>query len=81
MSLFHLLMIIGIILLIFGPSRLPAAGQSIGEAVRAFKKGLHGDDAIDVTDRSLNSTAQGSQPGSVRDVGDSSGSSRHRQDS
>jgi len=42
-----LLLIIGLV--IFGPSRLPKLGRSFGDAVRAFKKGLHGDE-IDVTD-------------------------------
>ena len=33
-----LLVVIG--LLVFGPTRLPQMGKSIGEAIRGFKKGL-----------------------------------------
>lgn len=47
-SFMHLLILLVIVLLIFGPSRLPGLGKSIGEAIRGFKKGL-GDDEIDVT--------------------------------
>lgn len=44
----HLILLIGIILIFFGPSRLPGLGKSFGEAIRGFKKGLDGDE-IDVT--------------------------------
>ena len=36
----ELLLIGGILLLLFGPSKLPGLGKSIGEAIRGFKKGL-----------------------------------------
>jgi TatA/E family protein of Tat protein translocase len=40
-SLSHIL-ILGLILLIFfGPSRLPALGQSLGKAIRGFKEGIN----------------------------------------
>jgi sec-independent protein translocase protein TatA len=45
----HLLALIVIILLFFGPSKLPTLGKSMGEAIRGFKKGLNGDE-IDVTE-------------------------------
>lgn len=40
----ELLLILGIALLMFGPSRLPGLGRSMGDAIRGFKKGLEGDD-------------------------------------
>ncbi|HRK08640.1 MAG TPA: twin-arginine translocase TatA/TatE family subunit [Pseudobdellovibrionaceae bacterium] len=43
------LIIIAVILIFFGPSRLPGLGKSVGEAIRGFKKGISGDE-IDVTD-------------------------------
>lgn len=43
-SLTHLLLLAVILLLFFGPSRLPQLGQSLGKAIRDFKKGLSGDD-------------------------------------
>lgn len=46
----QLLLIAGILLIFFGPSRIPGLGKSLGEAIRGFKKGLGGDDTIDVTD-------------------------------
>ncbi len=40
-SISHLL-IVGVILLIFfGPSRLPGLGQSLGKAIRGFKEGIN----------------------------------------
>ena len=37
------LIILGAIVLIFGPSKLPKLGGAIGEAVRNLKQGLKGD--------------------------------------
>lgn len=45
----HLLALIVIILIFFGPSKLPTLGKSMGEAIRGFKKGIVGDE-IDVTE-------------------------------
>jgi sec-independent protein translocase protein TatA len=36
----ELLLILGIVLLLFGPSKLPGLGKSLGEAIRGFKKGV-----------------------------------------
>ncbi|HKG17735.1 MAG TPA: twin-arginine translocase TatA/TatE family subunit [Solirubrobacteraceae bacterium] len=46
----ELLVVLGIILLIFGPKRLPAAGRALGQGIREFKdsitsrRGRGGDD-------------------------------------
>lgn len=42
----EILLIAGIALLMFGPSRLPGLGKSLGEAIRGFKKGLNEDEAL-----------------------------------
>lgn len=49
-SFWHLIIVLVIVLLLFGPNRLPTLGKSVGEAIRGFKKGLEGDE-IDVTAR------------------------------
>jgi sec-independent protein translocase protein TatA len=36
----HLLVILVIALLVFGPKKLPELGKGLGEAIRGFKKGL-----------------------------------------
>jgi sec-independent protein translocase protein TatA len=36
----ELVVIFIIALLVFGPSKLPSFGKSLGEAIRGFKKGL-----------------------------------------
>ncbi len=40
----ELVLILGIALLLFGPSRLPGLGKSMGDAIRGFKKGIDGED-------------------------------------
>lgn len=39
----ELLLIGGIALLLFGPSKLPNLGRSLGESIRGFKKALNED--------------------------------------
>ena len=36
----HLFVVLVVVLVIFGPSRLPELGESLGRSIRAFKKGL-----------------------------------------
>ncbi len=47
----HLLIILGLALVIFGPGKLPELGRGLGKGIRDFKKAISGDDkdsAIDV---------------------------------
>lgn len=37
----ELLIVLGIILLLFGASRLPALARSLGKSTREFKQGMH----------------------------------------
>lgn len=39
-SLAHILILLVVVLIFFGPSRLPGLGQSIGKAIKGFKQGL-----------------------------------------
>lgn len=43
----ELLVILIIALVVFGPSKLPSLGKSLGEAIRGFKKGLENDSSED----------------------------------
>lgn len=45
----ELLIIVFVIALIFGAPRLPQIGDGLGRAIRNFKKGLKGENEIDVT--------------------------------
>ncbi|MFW6051875.1 MAG: twin-arginine translocase TatA/TatE family subunit [Myxococcota bacterium] len=45
----ELLIVLLIVLLVFGASRLPQIGEGLGKAVRNLKRGLSTDDDIDVT--------------------------------
>ncbi len=46
----HLLIILVIVLIIFGPGRLPEIGKGLGESIRGFKKAISGDDDKPSTD-------------------------------
>ncbi len=45
LSIGHIVIIVIVLLIFFGPSRLPALGQSIGKAIKGFKEGLNEIDA------------------------------------
>jgi sec-independent protein translocase protein TatA len=40
----ELLLILIIVIVIFGSSRIPELGKGFGEGIRNFKKGMRGDD-------------------------------------
>ena len=40
----ELLIILGIVVLLFGTTRLPQLGKGLGESIRNFRQGLHGTD-------------------------------------
>jgi sec-independent protein translocase protein TatA len=48
MSAWHMILLLVIVMIFFGPSRLPGLGKSLGEAIRGFKKGINGDEEKDV---------------------------------
>jgi sec-independent protein translocase protein TatA len=39
----HLLIILGIVLLVFGPGKLPELGRAVGDGMRELKKATNGD--------------------------------------
>ncbi len=43
----ELLVIVAIIVILFGASKIPALGKGLGEGIRNFKKGLSGDESPD----------------------------------
>ena len=56
----HLLVIVGIALLVFGPKKLPELGRGIGEGIRGFKAAIQDEEkpaskttTTIATDRSL----------------------------
>jgi sec-independent protein translocase protein TatA len=44
LSPIHWLIVIVVVLLLFGPSRLAGVGKGLGEGIRSFKKGLSDDE-------------------------------------
>ena len=45
----ELMIILVIVVILFGATRLPQIGKGIGEAIRNFKKGMSEQEEIDVT--------------------------------
>lgn len=45
----ELIVILLILILVFGASRLPALGEGLGKAIRSFKRGVVQDEKIEVT--------------------------------
>jgi sec-independent protein translocase protein TatA len=41
----HLLVILFIALLVFGPKKLPELGKGLGDGIRSFKESMNGKDA------------------------------------
>lgn len=57
----ELALIFGIVIILFGGSRLASVGKSLGEGISNFKKGLHGgssndDKQLDASTAPLNKT-------------------------
>ena len=44
LSPWHWLVVLVIVLLLFGPKKLPEVGKGLGQAIRGFKEGLSGKD-------------------------------------
>lgn len=40
----HLLLVLIIVLIIFGPGKLPGVGRALGESIRALRESASGDD-------------------------------------
>ena len=40
----HLLLILGIAILVFGPKKLPELGKGLGDGIRGFKSAMSGED-------------------------------------
>ena len=47
----ELVIILAIALLLFGPSRLPGLGKSLGDAIRGFKQGMEGKEEKDAKEQ------------------------------
>ena len=50
----ELMIIFGVALLIFGPSKLPQLGKAVGESIKNFKKGIKDSQAISEEEKDKN---------------------------
>ena len=62
-SIWHWLVVLAIVLLVFGTKRLKNAGSDIGEAIRSFRK------AVRTEDEAVEATAPKAEPAATASVG------------
>ena len=65
LSPIHWLIVIVVVLLLFGPSRLAGVGKGLGEGIRSFKKGLSDDDKGDDDKKAEEAKKLAEKPGDV----------------
>lgn len=56
----ELVVVLLIVVLVFGASRLPQLGESIGKAIKNFKRGINTDDDIEVAPKASKRVAASS---------------------
>ena len=66
----ELIVILLIVLLVFGASRLPQIGEGLGKAIRGLKRGLNSDDDIEVTSQEKRVSSKSSARELENDVAD-----------
>jgi len=47
----ELCILLAIVLLVAGPSKLPQFGRALGSSIRGFKKAVSGDDAVRIDEK------------------------------
>ena len=67
-GIWELLLVLLIVLLVFGAARLPQIGESLGKAIRNFKKGLSGEgdhkgDQVNASKDDAADSNKGAKPG------------------
>ena len=60
-SIWHWLIVLAVVVLVFGTKRLRNVGQDLGEAVKGFKKGMKDEDAKRLSDDARRDEAQRSE--------------------
>lgn len=56
-SLGHWLIVLAVVVLVFGTSKLKNLGSDLGEAVKGFKKGMAGDEQPKIKDESADKSS------------------------
>ncbi|HET8819377.1 MAG TPA: Sec-independent protein translocase subunit TatA [Xanthomonadaceae bacterium] len=65
LSLWHWLIVLVVVVLVFGTKRLRNVGQDLGEAVKGFRKGMHDGDSPEGTGSDGSADASGANPSRV----------------
>jgi sec-independent protein translocase protein TatA len=64
----HLLVLLGIALLVFGPRKIPELGKGLGEGIRGFKSAIsgNGQPPTSVTSESVSDSTHSEMPQAAR---------------
>lgn len=73
----ELIVILVIVLLVFGASRLPQIGEGVGKAIRNLKRGLNTDEEIDVTPKDKQVASRTGSPTAKEEISDAEVVERH----
>jgi len=57
----HLLVILGLALLVFGPRKLPELGKGLGEGIRGFKSAMKAEEENPIAGRATSASDSGSK--------------------
>lgn len=58
----QIIIVLAIVLLVFGPKRLPELGRSLGHGLRDFKRSMSGEEAPEPTSTATMTTAEAQTP-------------------
>ena len=58
----ELLIILAIVLVLFGATKLPAVGDALGRTIKNFRRGVAGDDELEVGPGARDRLAAGAAP-------------------
>jgi sec-independent protein translocase protein TatA len=64
----ELILILVIVLVIFGPGKIPALGDAIGRGIKNFRRSFRGQDDIDVTPQAAKKTPEIEAPSEKKSV-------------
>lgn len=65
-SIWHWLVLLVVVLLVFGTKKIRNLGPDLGNAVRGFKKAMHGDDEDEAKAKSAAEKLQADPPASAQ---------------
>ncbi|EGF32814.1 Twin-arginine translocation protein TatA [Oxalobacteraceae bacterium IMCC9480] len=64
-SIWHWLIVLVIVMLVFGTKKIGSMGSDLGKAVKGFKDGVKGDEEADATEANKTTTAKSADKATI----------------